>query len=139
MTERKFEPNPEIPEEYREDLTPHNMAGMNYGLAGPNPARDAPTALDIKEAHERLEGFTDDELRQIPILPEGSRLAQGATYIDLCNSEATEFTARGGMEAGDGNWYVPKSEVDYQLWNRLIGVTNPERLAEDAPGAARDE
>ena len=30
--------------------------------------------------------------------------------------------------AGPANWYVPKTEVDYQLWNRLIGVHNPERL-----------
>lgn len=36
----------------------------------------------------------------------------------------------GGMEATDNNWYVPKSEVSYQLWNRLIGVQNPERLGE---------
>jgi hypothetical protein len=32
------------------------------------------------------------------------------------------------MEAGPENWYVPKSEIDYQLWNLLIGVDNPERL-----------
>jgi hypothetical protein len=25
---------------------------------------------------------------------------------------------------------VPKSEVDYQLWNRLIGIDNPERLGD---------
>jgi hypothetical protein len=34
------------------------------------------------------------------------------------------------MEVGPDNWYVPKSEVDYQLWNRLIGVTSPERLGD---------
>ena len=27
-------------------------------------------------------------------------------------------------------YYVPKTEVDYRLWNRLIGVDNPERLGE---------
>jgi len=36
----------------------------------------------------------------------------------------------GSMEAGSDNWYVPKTEVDYQLWNRLTGVQNPERLGE---------
>jgi len=27
----------------------------------------------------------------------------------------------------DDDWIVPKSEVDYQLWNKLVGVTNPAR------------
>lgn len=39
----------------------------------------------------------------------------------------------GGMEAGANNWYVPKTEVSYWLWNRLIGVENPERLDEPNP------
>jgi hypothetical protein len=52
----------------------------------------------------------------------------GATYIDLHAPEPREFKALGTMEAGPENWYVPKSEIDYQLWNLLIGVDNPERL-----------
>jgi len=32
-----------------------------------------------------------------------------------------------GSIAGSDNWYVPKTEVDYQLWNRLTGVQNPEQ------------
>ncbi|HVG00957.1 MAG TPA: hypothetical protein VND68_14045 [Chloroflexia bacterium] len=60
----------------------------------------------------------------------GSRLEQNATYIDLRTHDREEFTARGDMEAGPENWYVPKTEVDYQLWNRLIGVRNPERTGE---------
>ena len=67
-------------------------------------------------------------VKQIPILPRGSRLEQGATYTDLRDPEPREFTATGDMQAGPGNWYVPKSAVDYQLWNRLIGVEDPERL-----------
>ncbi len=38
----------------------------------------------------------------------------------------------GGMEVGPDNLYVPKTEVGYQLWNRLTGVNNPERLGEDS-------
>jgi hypothetical protein len=30
------------------------------------------------------------------------------------------------MEAGPDAWYVAKSDIDYLLWNRLLGVTNPE-------------
>ena len=78
----------------------------------------------------KFHGFTDDELKRIPILPQGSRLEQGATCVDLQDSQLAEFTATGAMEATPGHWYVPKSEVDYQLWNRLIGITNPERLGD---------
>jgi len=38
------------------------------------------------------------------------------------------------MEAGPNNWYVAKSETDYQLWNRLIGITNAERLGDADEG-----
>jgi hypothetical protein len=31
------------------------------------------------------------------------------------------------MTAEKHHAYAPKDSIDYQLWNRLIGVTNPER------------
>ena len=34
------------------------------------------------------------------------------------------------MSVDETNFIVPKSEVSYQLWNRLIGVENPERTGE---------
>ncbi len=58
------------------------------------------------------------------------RLEQGAKYIDLNDPERKEFTAMGAMSASRNNWYVPKTEVDYMLWNRLTEVQNPERLGE---------
>ncbi|MDQ3814893.1 MAG: hypothetical protein M3347_13195 [Armatimonadota bacterium] len=116
------------PDEYQQDLNPDSFAGQNDHRVGPHPEKDAPTAAEMKELYDRLPDLRHDELEQIPILPPGSRLEQGATYIDLRSDKPEEFTATGGMEAGSDNWYVPKSEVDYQLWNRLIGVQNPERL-----------
>src|SRR3954463_14917797 len=86
------------------------------------------TAFDVKTLHRRLQQFEDDELKAIPILAQGTRLEQGSTYIDLRADDCQEFRARGDMEATQSNWYVPKNEVDYVLWNRLIGVDNPERL-----------
>jgi len=132
MPEDAARPGEQHPEEYRGDLNPDFMAGQNVGLAGPHPekASDVHTAYDIKNLHNRLPGFEDGELKQIPVLPEGTRLEQGATYIDLREREPQEFTARGDMVAAPSNWFVPKSEVDYQLWNRLIGVDNPERLGD---------
>jgi hypothetical protein len=119
------------PEEYERDLNPDAMAGQNIGDAEAQPSKRGRTAYDVKEAHNRLQNLSDDELKQIRILPEGSRLEQGATYIDLKDPERREFTATGDMEAGPDNWYVAKKDVHYNLWNLLIGVDNPERLGRE--------
>ena len=50
--------------------------------------------------------------------------------LDLADPNRAEFKALGNMEAGPDNCYVPKTEVHYQLWNRLIGVTDPARTGE---------
>jgi hypothetical protein len=70
----------------------------------------------------------DNDLKQIKVLPEGERLQQGATYIDLNDLDRGEFTATGNMRAREHNYYVPKDEVHYLLWNLLIGVDNPDQL-----------
>jgi len=130
MTEKTGRPTDQQQDEFQHDLHPNQMAGQNAGMEGPHPEKDAPNAYEIKELHSLLKDYTSDELKQIPVLPQGSRLEQGAKYIDLKDPERQEFTAMGGMEAGPDNMYVPKTEVDYQLWNRLTGVQNPERLGE---------
>lgn len=128
MTQRVYDPTDKHPEEYRADLNPDAAAGINYGGVGPHPERDNPrTAFDVKEAHRLLRDFADDQLKQLPIMPAGSRLEQDATYIDLADPDRREFKATSGMEARPGQLLVPKSEVDYQLWNRLRGVTDPAR------------
>lgn len=118
-------------DKFTPDLHPTLHAGVNDGVKGPHPEKedDIQTAYDIKKLNRRLQEFTDDELKQIPVLPKGTRLEQGATYIDLAHDEPQEFTARGDMVTGK-NYCVPKTEIDYQLWNRLIGVDNPERTGE---------
>jgi len=127
-----FRPGIQHPDVWRDDLNPNAMAGQNIGGAGPHPEQRARTAYDIKEAHRMLEGITDDGLKQIPVLPTGARLEQGAVYIDLRDPRRPELKATADMQASDDNWFVPKAAVDYELWNRLIGITNPERLY-DAP------
>jgi len=57
-------------------------------------------------------------------------LEEGAVYLDLRHPGRHVFKAAGAMVAGPDDWFVPKELVDYQLWNRLIGVTNPERTGE---------
>ncbi len=130
MNDETVPPGQLHPDEWQQDLNPDLEAGLNYGQRGPARDQQRRSASDITGAHVVLQGLSDDELRQIPVLPEGTRLEQGATYIDLRQEERREFTAMGGMVAGPDNWYVPKKEVDYRLWNRLIGVENPERLGE---------
>ena len=126
------------PGDYGEDLNPDFLAGQNYGLEGPHPIKTGHvrTAYDIKNLHDRMNEFTDDELKSTPVLPAGMRLEQGATYIDLRDPNPREFTAIATMVSGERNWYVPKSDVGYVLWNRLIGVTNPERLDQADEGAS---
>ena|SRR5581483_3531326 len=128
MPERIPRPGSQHPEEWRRDLNPDAMAGQNVGGVGPHPEIDARTAYDIKDAHRNLQALADDDLKQIPVLPRGTRLEQGATYLDLRDLDAGEFTATGDMEASQGHWYVPKTQVPYPLWNLLIGVGNPQRL-----------
>jgi len=128
MTQKVYDPSTKHPPEYQRDLNPDAAAGINYGSVGPHPEKDNPrTAYDVKEAHRLLRDFTDDQLKQIPILPVGSRLEQDATYLDLADPDRREFKATSGMDAGPGRLIVPKSEVDYQLWNRLRGVADPAR------------
>jgi hypothetical protein len=114
-------------DEYRDDLNPNAMAGQNIGAPGKHQEKRTRTVHDIKELHARFSDWSDTDLQQIPVLPPGTRLEQDATYVDLAAAHPTEFTATGDMEAGPDHRYVPKSEVPYQLWNRLLGVKNPAR------------
>ena len=103
------------------------MAAREKTLASLQDKLDT-TSRDVKEAQRVLESITDDALKQIPVIWPGMRLEQGATYIDLRDPRRREFTATGDMSAREDNWYVPKDAVDYELWNRLIRITNPDRL-----------
>lgn len=104
------------------------MAGQNRGLASAYSEKTAPTAYDIAMLHDRLPDFTDDELKQIVVLPQGIGLQQGATYLDLMHPQRQAFTAMGNMESTAETYYVLKTEVSYWLWNKLTGVENPDRF-----------
>lgn len=129
-TQKPGRPNEQKPDQWQQDLNPDPMAGQNVGMESFASEKESPTAYDIKALHKHLKDFTDDELKHIIVLPQGTRLKQGATYIDLMNPEWQEFTAMGDMEATADHCYVPKTEISYPLWNRLTGIENPERLDE---------
>src|SRR5687767_9385025 len=128
------------PETYQRDLNPDAMAGQNIGIGEYQAAKNAPTAYDNKLVHQRLANLTDDNLRQIRVLPEGARLEQGATYVDLSHLDQGEFTATGDMRAVADNRFVAKKDVPYHIWNVLIGIDNEERIADtsDTGALSRD-
>lgn len=119
---------PEGPHDFWRDLNPTFLAGENYGTQGPQPGKNGPSAYDVKAVHDRLRDINDEDLKRVPVIPPGSRLQQGATYVDLAAAHPEEFTATGNMTAGRENLYIPKAETPYWLWNEVIGVKNPERL-----------
>ena len=122
-TEPNFDP--------RRDLNPHDRAGERSGVSQAlTPGTRS--AEDIKSMHTILADLTDDELKSLLVLPEGTHLVQGSKYIDLRHLENGEFTATSSMVAGPGHYYVAKHDTDYVLWNRLNQVDNPARLDESS-------
>lgn len=111
------------PDEWERDLNPDRLEGQNVGASG----GDLPSAHDFKDLRQRLDDLSPEELREISIAPPGSRLRQGATYMDLAKSDRSEFTATGERTAGEDERLAPKDEVSYPLWNRLRGIDDPER------------
>jgi hypothetical protein len=113
------------PPDWEADLNPNHLAGQNIGQQSDAQVEAEWTAFHLRKRGMDLSGVNDEELKQVPILCEGERLQQGATYVDLKHEPFEEFTARGDMTAGTGNAYVPKDRVPYEIWNRLIGEPKP--------------
>ena|SRR5919199_6430424 len=107
------------PDEWNRDLNPDRMAGQNIGQV-PEGREAGRTAYDVKDVHRTLEGFNDTELKQIPVLEPGTRLRQGATYLEL-NQGRGQFTATGDRTVQHDETVIPKERVPYEIWNKLIG------------------
>ena len=118
------------PPEWRTDLNPARMEGQNIGASSKNNDSLAPTAADIGVLAGRLNGFTRDELSQIPIVPAGTKLKQGAVYLDMRIPSPVPFTATADITATEMNYYAPKAEIPYELWNRLVAALGPATMAE---------
>jgi hypothetical protein len=118
MSERVPAHGKQHPSGYREDMYGDAGADENVSPAE-RPYETRRTAFDVKEAHEILGGFSDEELRRIPIVEDGVRLRQGSKYLSLREPRAGEFTATAEIIAGPDDLYVPKDGVDYDTWNRL--------------------
>jgi hypothetical protein len=118
------------PPEWRTDLNPARMEGQNIGASSKNNDSLAPTAADTGVLAGRLNGFTRDELSQIPIVPAGTKLKQGAVYLDMRIPSPVPFTATADITAKEMNFYAPKAEIPYELWNRLVAALGPATMGE---------
>jgi hypothetical protein len=110
----------ETEDSFDRDLHGDDRAGQHGGM------QDVRTysAYDVKELHDRMPDFTDDELKRIPVLAHGERLEQGGIYLDLSENRNEPFTAQGSLEAQDPHLYVAKALTDYEVWNKLTGVNH---------------
>jgi hypothetical protein len=113
------------PEEWQRDLNPNHLAGQNIGVASDLETRGDRTAFNLRKLGWELGNLDDNELKQIPVVAEGTRLQQGATYVDLAADPRHEFTATGDMSAEGDHAYAPKDGVPYEIWNRLLGEEKP--------------
>ena len=113
------------PDEWQSDLNPEHLAGQNIGLDSEHATEREMTAFHLRKRGHDLRGLDDNDLKQVPVLAEGTRLQQGATYVDLTRAEPREFTATANMTAERGHAYAPKDQVPYEVWNRLIGEPKP--------------
>ena len=122
---------PQPDDSFEHDLHPNMLAGEDHSPPAPEPGKSGRTLTDVKGMYEKFPDLSDADLKRIPVLPEGARLEQGATYLDAAEPIPAEFTnPSGDFTAGPNNLYVPKKDTDYLLWNRLLGVGNPARLDE---------
>jgi hypothetical protein len=83
------------------------------------------TGFHLRKRGRAVGGLDDEELKGVPLVPEGSRLQQGATYVSLGEESYQEFTATAEITASQGDAYDPKDRVPYEIWNRLIGELKP--------------
>jgi hypothetical protein len=100
---------------FAEQLSPETT-----GLPGGHAA-ESYVAADDKELRDKLPQLSGDELDRLTVLEPGTKLEQGGTYFDLNDRGRGPFKALGGHESGRNERLVAKRDIDYLLWNRLVG------------------
>jgi hypothetical protein len=132
MAENRRQLEQAITDGFDQDLHPDHLAGQNIGPRSDEGHRAGRTAYDVRAIHRTLRDWPDDELKEIPILPEGERLQQGGVYLNLREPDRGEIRATGEMRASANDAFVPKDQVPYPTWNRLRGIDDPERTGADS-------
>ena len=107
---------PPPPDEFADDLAPVDRPDETGGHVD-----ESTPAADDRQLTGKLDALSADEIARLAVLEPGTRLDQGATYLDLNDIGRGPFKALGGHEARAHNRYVAKRDTDYELWNRLVG------------------
>ncbi len=68
----------------------------------------------------RSSPLTQDELAHLPIVRPGTPLETSGVYLDLNHLARGPFKALAGQEAGSGDRYVARRDIDHEIWNRLV-------------------
>ena len=124
--------NPKGPQPKGEEFTADIAPDTSTAELGGHAEESAPAA-DDKRLQQRLSKLDRDELAQLTVLRPGTRLEQGGTYLDLNNLARGPFKALGGQEVGPRDRYVAKRDVDYELWNRLVGQDREPEIERPSP------
>lgn len=127
------------PDDWNKDLNPDRLKGQNIGASSKPDNLRAYTAADIDVLAGRLNSFSRDELSQIPIIPVGTKLKQGAVYLDMRIPAPVPFTATADTQATELNYYTPKAEIPYELWDRLVEALAPASMGEASQGAEKNK
>jgi hypothetical protein len=119
-----------------QDLNQEHLEGQNIGDRRFDEMSSR-TAADLKEFADTLSSFRGDELEQIPIVPPGARLKQGAVYLDVRNPTAGAVAATEEMKATPENLYIPKAEVPYEYWDRLLAIFSEQEPSGNVKGRSK--
>jgi hypothetical protein len=91
-----------------------------------------PNIHDLKQLHKGLSNLPEEELDQIRVLPEGTKLETGVSYIDLKDIDKGEFVATDEMRAEPNNWYVAQKDIPLNLWYVLLDLKEKELTESEA-------
>lgn len=127
------------PDQWSDDLNPDRMEGQNIGPSSKRNDSRAATAADLNALAGRLLNFSREELSQIPIVPAGTKLKQGAVYLDMRIPAPVPFTATADIKATEMNCYAPKAEIPYELWDRLVEALGPAAMGGASKGAQENK
>jgi len=114
-------------DDFDRDLRPNEGQGENSGAHSEHNPDRLMRAYDDKSLVDSMKNFNSDELKSILIVPTGGKLEQGAHYIDLNDPDRMDILASGEnpvtphLEAQENQKLVPKSQVDYEIWDKLTG------------------
>ncbi len=102
-----------------------------HGQAGGNTA--GKTAYDYRDRLQSITGWSDDDLRQLPIF-DGETFRVGETYFNLNLPEVGPFRAEAADQKIQGYLYVAKADVPDHVWLRLVDAWGDDlKLGNAAP------